>query len=273
MRLFVSSAAPIKNAIRIHYHSAVEISLILSGTGTYQTNNSTYSIHAGDIFFYRPNEPHCITNIEEPSMQLLNLHIAPYYIYTNFTKALSSEYIKILSAQLPIKSNKINDMLTEEKANELCALIRNIRSEFEQKQADFTTLVDNYISTILITISRATGDNSTSSHTTANAQNYQRLINVITYIDSNYKQDLTLKKIAAHIGYSRCYLSSVFKKCMGMSIWDYINIKRIEEALTLIKTTDKTILQIATESGFNNTANFNKIFKKYTNLPPKSFRK
>ena len=60
---------------------------------------------------------------------------------------------------------------------------------------------------------------------------------------------------------------------MGMSVWDYICIKRIEEALTLIKTTDKNILDIALECGFNNTVNFNKIFKKYTNLLPSTFRK
>jgi AraC-like DNA-binding protein len=60
---------------------------------------------------------------------------------------------------------------------------------------------------------------------------------------------------------------------MGMSLWDYICIKRIEEALTQIKTTDKNILDIALDCGFNNTVNFNKIFKKYTNLSPSAFRK
>jgi AraC-like DNA-binding protein len=60
---------------------------------------------------------------------------------------------------------------------------------------------------------------------------------------------------------------------MGMSIWDYISIKRIEEALTLIKTTDKNMLEIALECGFNNTVNFNKLFKKYTNVTPNFFRK
>ena len=58
-----------------------------------------------------------------------------------------------------------------------------------------------------------------------------------------------------------------------MSVWDYICIKRIEEALSLIKTTDKNILDIALECGFNNSANFNKILKKYTNLLPSAFRK
>lgn len=95
----------------------------------------------------------------------------------------------------------------------------------------------------------------------------------MNYIDEHFTENLTLEEIASEIGYNRCYFSSIFSKCMGMSVWDYISIKRIEDALTLIKTTDKSILQIATECGFNNTINFNKTFKKYTNLPPSSFRK
>ena len=60
---------------------------------------------------------------------------------------------------------------------------------------------------------------------------------------------------------------------MGMSLWDYLCIKRIECALNLIKTTDKNLLDIALECGFNNTVNFNKMFKKYTNVSPGSFRR
>ena len=52
-----------------------------------------------------------------------------------------------------------------------------------------------------------------------------------------------------------------------------IILKRIEEALSLIKTTDMNILDIALECGFNNAANFNKIFKRYTNVSPGRFRK
>ena len=58
-----------------------------------------------------------------------------------------------------------------------------------------------------------------------------------------------------------------------MSIWDYICIKRIEEALTQIKTTDKNITDIALDCGFNTAVNFNKLFKKYTNVTPNFFRK
>lgn len=270
LRLFTSSAKPRKNNLRIHYHTQIEISLILRGKGLYKSGGRVYSIQEGDVFFFRPNEAHCITDIEENGMELLNLHVAPYYLYTNFQNALNSNYIKILAANFPLASNKINDTLPTEQIESVKNFILSIRREFEQKQNDYATLVNNYISAILILFSRPYKNNHFSQK---EKQSYQKLLSAVKYIDTHYKENITLDLLAQNVAYSRCYFSSIFKKCMGMSIWDYICIKRIEEALTLIKTTDKNITDIALECGFNNAVNFNKIFKKYTNVSPSTFRK
>ena len=270
IRLFMSNAAPRKNNLRIHYHTSIEISLILRGRGLYKTNRETYTIKEGDVFFFRPNEAHCITDIDEGGMELLNLHIAPYYLYTNFQHALNSNYIKLLAASFSLNSNKMNDTLTQEETQEVQNLIFSIRREFEGKKSDYGTFVCNYISAILILFSRAYQSTRFSQK---EKQNHQKLLQAIEYVDSHYKEEITLDTLAQKVAYSKCYFSTIFKKCMGMSIWDYICIKRIEEALTLIKTTDKNIADIAWLCGFNNTVNFNKLFKKYTNVTPSYFRK
>ena len=270
LRLFTSIAKPRKNNLRIHYHTSIEISLILRGKGIYKTSDKTYAIQEGDIFFYRPNEAHCITDIEAEGMELLNLHIAPYYLYTNLQNALNSNYVKILAANFPLKSNKLNDILSSEQFEEVKNLFLSIRREMESKKSDYVTFVCNYISAILILISRF---HKNAKFSQKEKQNYPRLLQAVKYIDTHFKDNITLDGIAQNVGYSKCYFSSIFKKCMGMSIWDYICIKRIEESLTLIKTTDQNIADIALESGFNNAVNFNKLFKKYTNVTPNFFRK
>lgn len=270
LRLFTSEAKPRKGNLRIHYHSLIEISLILHGNGIYKVNDSSYTIKAGDIFFFRPNEAHCITDIEDDGMELLNLHIAPYYLYTNFQNALNAHYTKILTASFPLISHKINDTLSQEQIAAITNFILSIRREYEEKQSDYVTFANNYISSILILFSRAYKNKRFSQK---EKQSYQKLIKAIKYIDTHYKEPLSLELLAQKVSYSRCYFSSIFKKCMGMSIWDYVSIKRIEDALTRIKTTDKNISEIALDCGFNNMVNFNKIFKKYTNVSPSTFRK
>lgn len=270
IRLFTSDAEPRKNNLRIHYHSLIELSVILSGRGKYKVKDTFYNINEGDLFFFRPNEAHCITDIDDGGMLLLNLHISPSYLYSNFQNVQSSNFIKILSASFPLATNRINDTLKEEHMDEVKRLFFSVKREFEERETDYLSLVNNYISAILIRISRAYGITNFSKK---EMQSYKKLLFATQYIDEHYKEGITLDGLAEKVSYSRCYFSSMFKRCMGMSVWDYICIKRIEEALTLIKTTDKNILDIAMECGFNNSANFNKIFKKYTNVSPMAFRK
>ena len=270
IKLFSSEAEPRRNNLRIHYHSLIEISVIVSGSGRYKIKNSVYTIGKGDVFFFRPNEAHCITDVEEDGMNLLNLHIAPSYLYSNFPNAFNTNFIKILAASFPLSSNKINDTLPPERVREIKDMFFSIKKEFENCESDYQTFANNYISTILILISRAY---KITNFSKKEKQSYRKLLIATSYIDAHYKESITLDELADKVAYSRCYFSSVFKKCMGMSVWDYICIKRIEEALALIKTTDMNILDIALECGFNNAANFNKIFKKYTNVSPGRFRK
>lgn len=270
VRLFYSEAEARRKNLRIHYHSMIELSLILRGSGIYHTQNGNYQISAGDVFFYRPNESHCITDIDPPDMLLLNLHITPYYLYANPHQSLASECMEILSSNYTLMSNKINDFLPTNQVEAIISFIHNIREEMSDEQSNFDICVNNYISMILIYLSRALKPCQETEKSDRNV--YRWIGSAIEYIDMHFRENITLDMIAAQVGYSRCYLSTAFRKCMGMTPWNYISIKRIEEALTLIKTTDRSILDIALVCGFNNTANFCKIFKQYTNLPPSSFR-
>ena len=72
---------------------------------------------------------------------------------------------------------------------------------------------------------------------------------------------------------SKSYFSTIFKKYNGISPWDYITIKRVEKAVTLLKTTDKTKLEIAQSCGFNSPANFYKAFLRITGKSPKYYSK
>ncbi|MBQ3127215.1 MAG: helix-turn-helix domain-containing protein [Clostridia bacterium] len=270
VRLFYSLAQSRKKLLRIHYHSMIELSLILRGRGVYHTPKCDYSIAAGDIFFFRPNESHYITDIDSPDMLLLNLHIAPYYLYANPHQSLTPECMGILSSNCALESYKINDLLTQEQAEVIKTFVNGIFYEMQSEQIHYDICINNYISMILIHLARSLQVDAAHDITDRNA--YQRIGAAIEYIDLHFRENITLDMIAAEVGYSRCYFSTVFRKCIGMTPWNYISIKRIEEALTLIKTTDRSILDIALACGFNNTANFCKIFKKYTNLVPSSFR-
>lgn len=269
LRLFRSDAVPRTQALRIHYHTSVELSLILSGTGTYQACSRTFSISPGDMFFFRPNEAHCITDIAEGGMSLLNLHIAPYYIYANLPGATHSHYVTMLSTNYSLPSPRLSDLVGEENINVLQTLFYKIRDEFQNRSEDFVLLANNTISELFILIFRHLPKTDAASV----ALPYEKAAEAIAYIDRRFREEITLEEIATAAGYSRAYLSTVFRRCMGMSVWDYVSIRRMEAAIEEIRKTTDSLLTVALRCGFNNAVQFGKVFRKYTGQTPGAFRR
>lgn len=97
--------------------------------------------------------------------------------------------------------------------------------------------------------------------------------NIKTYIHKNFTKDLTLEKISSLFYLNPSYLSFLFKEKTGQNFTDYINQLRIEQAKTLLKSTDDKIYKIAKLLGYVNPKYFFRVFKKMTGLTPEEFRK
>ena len=67
-------------------------------------------------------------------------------------------------------------------------------------------------------------------------------------------------------------ISHIFSKITGFSLWDYIIARRIERAKHLLLSTDRKVLDIAFECGFQNSVHFNKCFRRQTGMTPGEYR-
>ncbi len=95
---------------------------------------------------------------------------------------------------------------------------------------------------------------------------------VITYIDTDLTADLSLKALSDSLNINPSYLSTLFKKEMGMTLTNYVNKKRIEHAVYLLSSTDMQIQNIAQYCGIPDVNYFTKIFKKVMNKTPSEFK-
>ena len=93
------------------------------------------------------------------------------------------------------------------------------------------------------------------------------------FINNNLSRKITLSDLSYHIHYSKATLTEHFRKEFGISIVNYITIKRIELAKKLLLETDKTLNEISVLCGFDDTEYFSKTFKKFNSLPPATWRK
>lgn len=92
------------------------------------------------------------------------------------------------------------------------------------------------------------------------------------YIFNHLYENITLEQLSELASLNRNYLSELFKKEVGMSIIEYIQRERIEEAKELLLSTNNSILDICISLSFSDQSYFTKVFKKFTGATPKQYR-
>lgn len=96
---------------------------------------------------------------------------------------------------------------------------------------------------------------------------------VIDYINENIRLNISIDKLAEIVPLSRRNLEMKFKEATGTSVYQFILDKKVDLISTELLTTDKDLLDIAIEMGFNDVRNVYRIFKKNTGYTPVGYRK
>ncbi|MCI9489273.1 2-isopropylmalate synthase [Lachnospiraceae bacterium 48-42] len=99
----------------------------------------------------------------------------------------------------------------------------------------------------------------------------ERMIEIMTYIQSNYK-DITLDDLAEHFFLSKPYISKYIKEKSGMTFGDLVKKIRLKKARALLKSSSMTVENIALTVGYQNVEHFNRLFKKAYDMTPMQFR-
>lgn len=88
----------------------------------------------------------------------------------------------------------------------------------------------------------------------------------------HWEKDLSVKEIAKIAGISEYYMMHLFKKCTGTTVIEYRNSLRISKAKELLIRTEKSVLAIAQECGFDNSSYFSELFKRMEEVSPTEYR-
>ena len=116
-------------------------------------------------------------------------------------------------------------------------------------------------------------DYTTLVHDIKKGDRYDKFMrNVTSYIREHLTDEFSVDQMAKDLYLSRSYLSTKFKKETGMTLSQYMQEQKIEKAKSLLKTTDRSILEIATYLGFSSQGYFQNVFKKCTGMTPKDYR-
>lgn len=104
-------------------------------------------------------------------------------------------------------------------------------------------------------------------------RNHHKIQGVITYLQSNCSQKITIPGLCQKFSINRTTLSRDFKESCGMSIMEFLGKLRMEFALKLLEDTNLTLWDIAERTGYSDVSYFGRQFKNYYKVSPSTYRK
>lgn len=129
-----------------------------------------------------------------------------------------------------------------------------------------------HLMTLLYTLSEEHQD--IASYETEDQEDYSyHIIKARDYIQTHFKEPITLEALATHLNLNKSYLCTIFKKATKDSFCNYTNKVRIEESKKLLRQTNDSMTDIALAVGFSSASYFNTIFKKLEGKTPLEYRK
>lgn len=232
-----------------HWHSGIELILVLKGDCTVVTGDRVTSMHEDDILLVNDNTVHEL-RCEAPCT-LISLLI-------DTSRVEGVEGPLFFDCDSSAERNKARfDSL------------KRIIAELAKANASALPENEYYNRSAIYSVLCELTKNFRADEKSTNTLRYtERLNRILQYIEEHYREGLTLNEVADRFHFSVPYLSSFFKRYVGQNFQTYYNGFRLERAVNDLLGTDLPIEQIAENNGFPNARAFVTSFKaKYGTLP------
>lgn len=264
--LFDSKKNRKTNAFRVHKHPELELGYITGGSGDYILENRTYRAKSGDLFLVCPNEQHCVPTIDSPELTSFNIYLTSYFLWH-----IVSEYVDYGRLRMLINSADGLEHRLRGLGAQVCEIMElcenTVRAEASRHCIRF--LVLRLVVGITSVIPESGDDSQLLMSAVTHRDDIQKAIG---FINDNLTEPITLEEIAKSAGMSRSHFSTTFRDATGIPPYEYLLLQRIERAVGMLRNEDMTIIEVAQSCGFRNLANFNKAFRKITNMSPSGYR-
>ena len=260
--------------VPLHWHKELQLCLILTGRVRFSINQKEVEAGAGDVIFINSQVIYSATSIsndeEEASYCCINF---AYEMVGGFHGSLMER-----NFVLPFLRNEQNDfLLISEKSEEglleeISSKMLHIRKLFKETEPE--RYFDIFAELVLIWKELVRWLHKTEDQpSTRRPEDYETSRKVISYIEKNLGEKLTLDLIAKEVCLSKWECSRRFKRIAGESVWSYLISARMAKAVELLLYSRKSVERIGFEVGFPNVNLFIRQFKKEFRTTPGQFRK
>ena len=239
-----------------HTHQFSELFYILHGEGVFYIEDNRISVKQDDLIIINPNVEHTEKTFSDNPMEYIVFGVDGLaFSFTN-------------PEQDSIKGYSFYSYGSDK--NQFINFAQLMMREFQDKKPGFEKVCHGLLQVLLVYISRK---QNLSIISDSSFQLSRECALAKRYIDVNYSQNITLDSLAEITHINKFYLAHSFTECIGQSPINYLTERRLKASKELLTSSNLSVTQVATTSGFSSQSYFSQIFQKKVGMSPRQYRK
>ncbi|WP_455503448.1 AraC family transcriptional regulator [Blautia sp.] len=251
-----------------HWHPEIEITYVRKGTMCYKVNNLVYHLKEGDIVFNNSGALHSGTMENQEDCTYIPVTFDPRLIYGFFQSTINSKYVDpvIQDSLLPAICIDQSEPWHRPFREYLLRIIALDEKKPDFYELDITICLQSMWRLLLEHITyepQASQENSLE---------YDRIRKILSYIEDNYQNKITLNDIAGHIHLCESECTRLFKRHMNTTLFTFLQEYRIERSLEFLQS-GEPVSTVALNTGFSDPNYYSKVFAKIKGCSPREYRK
>ena len=276
----LKSLVDIRKIVTIHYyefdskfvfegesHDFWEMVYVDGGRVKVKSGEEECELSQGDVIFHAPNEFHSIRALDSsPNFFVISFVCSSPSMdcFVGYRTGLDKNLKPFISSIIKEAENSFVIPKNDPKLRKL--------EKKENAALGGEQLIKNYLEELLILLMRTIAKESATSLFPSKESMENHLVTAVKdYIDEKVYENPRLLDICRALGYSKSYLSKLFKDQTGESIASYAIKKKIKKAKHLIREGNMNFSEISDKLSFDNPQYFSRVFKRETGMTPSEF--
>lgn len=254
--------------VPLHWHDEMELIYIKKGTGTITVDLKSYHISSGTIALIIPGQLHSIEQYGQESMEYENIIFHPNILISKKTDTSNTDFLQpLLSGSISVPLLYTPDFPYYK---EIAACVDANDEISRTNPKGYQLFIKSQLFMLFFILVNKC---SLKEPPKKDYKSLEKMKLILKYIENHYMDRITIEDVAKEVGLSQSHFMKYFKNTMGSTFIDYLNEYRLTMASRLLVSSDSSILDIASEVGFENLSYFNRTFKKRFDMTPRDYRK
>ncbi|MBP1990843.1 helix-turn-helix domain-containing protein [Paenibacillus eucommiae] len=252
----------------LHSHPNYELFYFHEGGGNYLIGDHIYSLSPGDLILMHGMTLHC------PNMDEKNKYVRTVVSFDPaYVRAISGKLFTIDPLEPFERHKNIRLQLHGEDQQRVESRLAEMNDCFHHKDPIAHNRFRLVFLEMLLDLYGLCAKPSMrkSEALTPKEQTVQK---VVTWVEGHFAEQVSFDDIAAHMDLNKHYLSRVFRELTGLTVFDYLYQRRINEAKIIFLLQDQvSVTEVCYRVGFNNLSHFSRMFKQRVGCTPDEYKR